>query len=170
MEVSRRTLLKTTAAGAGLSLAGFGFNIPSVKAAVNGFKLDDANEYTSICTFCACGCGMVGYVNKDGKMINLEGNSDHIVNEGGLCSKGASMSVIPNSDGRNLKPKYRAPKSDKWVEITWDEALDKITSKIKQVRDDNWIAQEVENGVTYNVNRCDAIGFVGGAQVHNEEC
>ena len=136
LKVSRRTLLKTTAAGAGLSLAGFGFNIPSVKAAVKGFKLDDAQEYTSICTFCACGCGMVGYV-KNGKMINLEGDSDHIVNEGGLCSKGASMSVIPNSENRNLTPKYRAPKSDKWVDISWDEALDKIASKIKQVRDDN---------------------------------
>ena len=48
LEVSRRTLLKTTAVGAGLSLAGFGFNIPSVHAAVKGFKLEDGKEYTSI--------------------------------------------------------------------------------------------------------------------------
>ena len=41
------------------------------------------------------------------------------------------MSVIPNSENRNLTPKYRAPKSDKWVDISWDEALDKIASKIK---------------------------------------
>lgn len=169
LEVSRRNLLKATIAGAGLSLAGCGYDVQSVQSAVNDFKLDDANEYTSICTFCACGCGMVGYV-KEGKMINLEGDSDHIVNEGGLCSKGASMSVIPNSEGRVLTPKYRAPKSNKWEDISWDEALDKIASKIKQVRDDNWIAQETENGKTYNVNRCDALSFVGGAQVHNEEC
>ena len=44
-----------------------------------------------------------------------------------------------------LTPTYRAPKSDKWVDISWDEALDKIASKIKQVRDDNWISQETEN-------------------------
>ena len=171
MEVSRRNLLKATIAGAGLSLAGCGYDkaVESVQTAVKAFKLDDAKEYTSICTFCACGCGMVGYV-KDGKMINLEGDSDHIVNEGGLCSKGASMSVIPNSEGRNLTPKYRASNSDKWIDISWDEAIDKIASKIKQVRDDNWIAQETDNGKTYNVNRCDALGFVGGAQVHNEEC
>lgn len=169
MEVSRRSFLKATAVGAGLSLAGYGFNVPEVQAAVNGWKLENANEYTSICTFCACGCGMVGYI-KDGKMINLEGNSDHIVNEGGLCSKGASMSVIPNSDNRVKTPKYRAPKSDKWVDITWDEAFEKIASKIKQVRDDNWIDKETENGTTYDVNRCDAISFVGAAQVHNEEC
>ncbi len=80
------------------------------------------------------------------------------------------MSVVPNSENRNLKPRYRAPKSDRWVDITWDEALDKIASKIKQVRDDNWIATETEDGKTYKTNRCDAIGFVGGAQVHNEEC
>lgn len=169
MEVSRRNFLKAAAVGTGISLAGYGFNVPSVQAAVSGFKLDKAEEYTSICTFCACGCGMVGYV-KDGKMINLEGDSDHIVNEGGLCSKGASMSVIPNSEGRVLKPKYRAPKSDSWVEISWEEALDKITEKIKNVRDENWIATEEDNGKTYKVNRCDALSFVGGAQVHNEEC
>lgn len=169
MEVSRRNFLKASVAGTGLTLAGYGFNIPSVQAATQGFKLDNANEYTSVCTFCACGCGMVGYV-KNGKMINLEGNSDHIVNEGGLCSKGASMSVIPNSEGRNTTPLYRAPKSDKWMEITWDEAIAKIAAKIKQTRDDNWIASETENGVTYETNRCDALGFVGGAQVHNEEC
>ena len=151
LEVSRRNLLKATIAGAGLSLAGCGYDVQSVQSAVNDFKLDDANEYTSICTFCACGCGMVGYV-KEGKMINLEGDSDHIVNEGGLCSKGASMSVIPNSEGRVLTPKYRAPKSNKWEEISWDEALDKIASKIKQVRDDNWIASEEENGKTYADN------------------
>ena len=171
MEVSRRTLLKATFAGVGLSLAGCGYDTASIQTAVTtqGFKLDDAKEYTSICTFCACGCGMVGYV-KDGKMINLEGNSDHIVNEGGLCSKGASMSVIPNSENRNLTPRYRAPKSDKWVDISWEEAIDKIASKFKQVRDDNWIAQEDENGKTFNTNRTDAIGFIGAAQTHNEEC
>ena len=169
MEVSRRNFLKATAVGAGLSLAGYGFNVPSVQAAVKGWKLENANEYTSICTFCACGCGMVGYI-KDGKMINLEGNSDHIVNEGGLCSKGASMSVVPNSENRLKTPKYRAPYSEEWVDISWDEALSKTAAAIKKHRDENWIENETIDGKTYKVNRCDAISFVGGAQVHNEEC
>lgn len=170
MEISRRKLLvASVATGVGINLAGYGFNIPSVSAATQGFKLENGKEYTSICTFCACGCGMVGYV-KDGKMINLEGDSDHVVNEGGLCSKGAAMSVIPNSDNRVLTPKYRAPKSDKWVDITWEEAITKVATKFKQVRDDNWIAEEEIDGKVYKTNRCDAFSFVGGAQVHNEEC
>lgn len=113
MKVSRRSFLKTTAAaGAGLSVGSLGFSMQEAEAAVKTFKLDGAREYTSICTFCACGCGMVCHVNKDGKLINLEGDPDHIVNEGGLCSKGASMSVIPNSEERVKTPLYRAPGSD----------------------------------------------------------
>ena len=45
MEVSRRNLLKATIAGAGLSLAGCGYDMQSVQAAVKEFKLDDAKEY-----------------------------------------------------------------------------------------------------------------------------
>lgn len=171
MKVSRRSFLKTTAAaGAGLSVGSLGFSMQEAEAAVKTFKLDGAREYTSICTFCACGCGMVCHVNKDGKLINLEGDPDHIVNEGGLCSKGASMSVIPNSEERVKTPLYRAPGSDSWQQISWDEAIEKVAKAIKKQRDENWIATESENGKTYAVNRTEAISFLGGAQVHNEEC
>lgn len=170
MRISRRGFMKSSVAvGAGLALCDFGFDVKNARAAVKDFKLSGGKEYTSVCTFCACGCGMVCYV-KDGKLINLEGDSDHIVNEGGLCSKGASMSVMPNLDARVKKPLYRAPRSDKWQEISWDEAIEKVAGKMKSVRDEYWIASETENGKTYPVNRCDAMGFIGGAHVNNEEC
>lgn len=80
------------------------------------------------------------------------------------------MSVIPNSDQRVKTPLYRAPGSDQWEEISWDTAIEKIAQKVKQVRDDNWIATETIDGQTYTVNRTDAIGILGGAQNNNEEC
>lgn len=170
MKVSRRSFIKSAvAAGTGLTLGGFGFDMPKVYAASKEYKLSGGSEYTSICTFCACGCGMVCYV-KDGKLINLEGDPDHIVNEGGLCSKGASMSVLPNTTQRVKKPLYRAPGSDSWQEISWDEAIEKVAGQVKNVRDEYWIDKETENGKDYAVNRCDAIGFIGGAHVNNEEC
>jgi formate dehydrogenase major subunit len=170
MEMSRRDLFKAAgSAGAGLALTALGFDAREVKAAVGEFKLRGAKEYTSICTFCSCGCGMLCHV-KEGKLINLEGDPDHIMNEGALCSKGASMGALPNSDQRVTTPLYRAPGSDKWQQISWKEAIDKVAGKLKQTRDKNWIATERDGDKEFTVNRTDAISFLGGAQNPNEEC
>lgn len=170
MKVNRRDFIKATGVlGAGLALTEIGFDIPKVKASTEEFKLTGSNEYTSICTFCSVGCGMVCHV-KDEKLINLEGDPDHFINEGGLCSKGASMSVVPNSEERVKTPLYRAPGSDKWQEISWDEAIERVAKKWKQVRDENWVEYDEDNGEKFKVNRNDSMGIIGGAQNNNEEC
>ena len=119
-----------------------------------------AKEFTSVCHFCACGCGVIGHV-RDGKLINLEGATDHIVNEGSLCSKGVGYAAIPNSDQRPKKPLYRAPGSDHWEEISWDEAIERSAKSLKKARDENWTEKETIDGKEYKVNRTDAIGFIG---------
>jgi formate dehydrogenase major subunit len=170
MTMTRRDLFKATgSAGAGIALATLGFDVRKVEAATKDYKLKGAKEYTSVCTFCSCGCGMLCHV-KDGKLINLEGDPDHIINEGALCSKGASMGAVPNSDQRVTTPLYRAPGSDKWQQISWKEAIDKVAHKIKKTRDDHWIASEQDGDKEFQVNRTDAISFLGGAQNTNEEC
>jgi formate dehydrogenase major subunit len=90
--------------------------------------------------------------------------------KGRFCTKGISMSVIPNSDQRVQTPLYRAPGSDKWQKISWEDAVNKIASKMKAIRDKHWIDTEVIDGVEYKANRTDAISFMGGAQNTNEEC
>jgi formate dehydrogenase major subunit len=132
-------------------------------------KLDGSTTFTTACNFCSCGCGMVGQV-KDGKLINLEGDPDHAINQGALCSKGAAMFATHESDQRVRTPMYRAAGSDKWTQIGWDEALEKIARKVQQVRDANWIATDKDGEVEVPANRTDAIGFLGGAQNTNEEC
>ena len=161
MASGRRTFLKLS----GVALGSLGFDTGAVAARAAETKLKDAKEYTSICTFCSCGCGLVGYV-KDDKLVHLDGDPDHVINEGSLCSKGASLGAVPNSDQRVKTPMYRAPGSSKWQELSWDQALEKIARRLKTVRDANWIA--TEDSVA--VNRTDAIGFLGGGQNTNEEC
>ncbi|MGZ6142495.1 MAG: hypothetical protein ACXWLM_04100, partial [Myxococcales bacterium] len=87
MATGRRSFLKFGALGGGVALADLGFDVGEVHAAAKETKLKDAKEYTSVCTFCSCGCGLVGYV-KEGKLVHLEGDPDHVINEGSLCSKG----------------------------------------------------------------------------------
>ncbi len=170
MTFSRRSFLKLTGgAGAGLALVDLGLDVGEVRAAAKKTKLADAKEFTSVCTFCSCGCGLVAYV-KDGKLLHLDGDPDHIINEGSLCSKGASLGAVPKSDQRVKTPLYRAPGSDRWQEISWDEAIDQIARKIKATRDATWIATEKDGDHDVPVARTDALAFLGGAQNTNEEC
>jgi len=175
MSLGRRSWLKLTAGGgAGLALGTLGLKPSEVRAATNGVKLSGTKEYTTACNFCSCGCGMVCHV-RDGKLVNLEGDQDHVVNEGALCSKGAAMKATHESPQRARTPLYRAPGATEWREISWDEAFDRIAKKVKSVRDSTWISSQTGKGkdgadVAYRVNRTDALSFLGGAQNTNEEC
>ena len=167
--VSRRDLLRLGFRGAGgLTLAGL-VDVPAARAATGSMKLSEVNEFTTSCNFCSCGCGMVATV-RDGKLITMEGDVDHIVSRGSLCVKGISMFATHASPKRLTTPLYRAPGSDRWEELSWKDAAERVARKIKKVRDETWIATEEVGGVEVPVNRTDAIAFMGGAQNTTEEC
>ena len=192
--VSRRDLFKLTlCGGAGLALDGL-LDVSAVRAATKDLKLSNVSEFTTSCNFCSCGCGMIAAV-RDGKLLKMEGDYDHIVNRGSLCVKGISMFATHASPRRLTKPLYRAPGTDHWVEISWDDAIARVAKKIRETRDQTWIATEKVNAPDLSaerasserlesvprfiphdgprdvpVNRTDAIGFMGGAQNTNEEC
>ena len=168
-DVTRRDWLKIAiGGGAGLALEGF-LDVPAVQAATAEFRLSNVTEHTTSCNFCSCGCGMVATV-RDNKLITLEGDFDHVVNRGSLCVKGMSMFPTHSSPLRLTTPRYRAPGSDHWVDITWEDAVDRIAKKIKTTRDQSWISTEKVDGVDVPVNRTDGFAFMGGAQNTNEEC
>ncbi|HEU4417882.1 MAG TPA: hypothetical protein VFT55_03030 [Planctomycetota bacterium] len=169
--MNRRDLLKLSLGGsavAALPLANL-VDMKAVRAAVDGLKLANVEEFTTACNFCSCGCGMIATV-KEGKLLTLEGDFDHPVNGGSLCVKGMAMLPTHASPRRLQKPLYRAPGSDQWVELSWKDAAEKVARKIKQVRDETWIATEKVGDAEVPVNRTDAIAFMGGAQNTNEEC
>ncbi|HEY1907298.1 MAG TPA: hypothetical protein VGG91_14725 [Myxococcaceae bacterium] len=168
--VSRRDLLRLTVRGGagGLALIGL-VDVPAARAATESMKLSEVGEFTTSCNFCSCGCGMVATV-RDGKLITMEGDVDHIVSRGSLCVKGISMFATHASPKRLTTPLYRAPGSDRWEELSWKDAAERVARKIKKVRDETWIATEKVGGVEVPVNRTDAMAFLGGAQNTNEEC
>jgi len=107
---------------------------------------------------------------REGKLIAMEGDYDHIVNRGSLCVKGISMFATHTSPNRLRTPRYRAPGSDRWEDISWENAVERIAQKIRKTRDATWIATEKLGDAEVPVNRTDAIAFMGGAQNTNEEC
>jgi len=169
VSVNRRDWLKVAVAGGvGLALDGL-VDLPAVRAATETLKLANVNEFTTSCNFCSCGCGMIAAV-RDGKLIAMEGDYDHVVNRGSLCVKGISMFATHTSPNRLAAPRYRAPGSDHWEDISWEDAVERVAQKIRKTRDATWIATEKLGDADVPVNRTDSIAFMGGAQNTNEEC
>ena len=178
MELTRRSFFKAT----GLALAGsmaYELSAQSQAFAMEAneeWKLVNTEEYTNICYYCSGGCGSVVSV-RDGEIISVEGDPDHVINEGGLCPKGAAMfqlikvvdpatgEVIKNPN-RHYSPLVRRPGASDWEEISWEDAIDGIARHVKDTRDKYFIEKD-ENGVT--VNRLEAIGHLGGSQQNSEE-
>jgi formate dehydrogenase major subunit len=167
MDVSRRNFLKGSALAAG-SLA---ISAKPAKADPGSTELrtKGLKTHTTICPYCAVGCGMIVHT-KDGKIVNIEGDSEHPINEGALCSKGSAMFQVANNERRLTKVQYRAPKSDKWEEKSWDWAMNRIAKLMKETRDRNFVSQETIDGTTYTVNRNEGMAILGGAALDNEEC
>ncbi len=167
--IDRRSLLRMTVlGGTGLALDGL-LDVPAMRAATQNVRLSSISEFTTSCNFCSCGCGMIAAV-RDGKLVTMEGDYDHIVNRGSLCVKGISMFATHASPKRLTTPRYRAPGSDRWEDISWQDAVNRVAQKIRKTRDETWISTEKVGDQEVPVNRTDAIAFLGGAQNTNEEC
>ena len=164
VKLTRRDFLKLSIGS--LVLSSLGINLEPVKAYAKELKIKNAKETTTICPYCSVGCGIIVY-SKGGKVVNTEGDPDHVISKGKLCPKGASLYQLANNPTRLLKPLYRAPYSDKWKEVSWDWALDRIAKLVKKTRDKYFIYKNEKGQV---VNRVEAIAHVGSAALDNEEC
>jgi len=170
MNVTRRKFIKITgASAAGLAVSGLGFDLSPVKAHAQMLKTKYAKETTTICCYCAVGCGAIVHTSKkgDGRVINIEGDPDHVINRGALCSKGASLSQLTENENRLVEPMYRAPYAKEWKNVSWDWALTEIAKRVKKSRDASFTHTNVKGQV---VNRTNGIASVGSAAIDNEEC
>lgn len=179
MAMSRREFFKTS--GAGLAAGLLGFSLDPVEAKAQEFSLRYAKETTTICPYCAVGCGMIVHT-LGGNLVNVEGDPDHPISEGSLCPKGSSILQLRDNKARVTKPMYRAAGAKEWKTVEWDWALDAIARKVKTTRDATFVAKsrikvkekagdkEIEKEVESVVNRTMGIAHVGSAALDNEEC
>jgi formate dehydrogenase major subunit len=172
MDLSRRDFLRLS----GLTTGGMLLprEMATVKSGTTRLRLrKPIGESPTICPFCAVGCGAIVAADASGKtVINIEGDPDHPINQGSLCSKGMALAQLNTVDGevnprRLQKVRYRAPGSSNWEERDWDWAFAEIAKRIKDTRD-NFLIENDGDGRT--VNRLEAIASLGGAALDNEEC
>ena len=173
MDLTRREfILLSGAAGAGVALSSLGLDLGPARSYANELKIDkmkSAKTTTSICPYCAVGCGLIVATDpKNSAVINIEGDPDHPINEGTLCSKGAAVfQTTANNPNRLTKVLYRAPFSDKWEEKSWDWAVTEIAKKAKATRDATFVEKNSKGQV---VNRTEAIASIGSSNINNDEC
>ena len=97
-KISRRQFMKLTGAVSGALL------LPSGSALAAGrrsrFPLrKPIGETPSICPFCGVGCGLI-VAAQGNRVVNIEGDPDHPINQGSLCSKGMATAQLNSVDGK----------------------------------------------------------------------
>ncbi|MBW1829000.1 MAG: molybdopterin-dependent oxidoreductase [Deltaproteobacteria bacterium] len=145
MGVTRRNFLKFTVGGvAGLHITPLPYKLMDDVAIWTQnwpwVPVPPEGEFTrvkSVCSLCPGGCGIE--VRKvDERAVKIEGRTDYPVNPGGLCPSGmGGLQLLYNKDLRFTGPMKRVgPRgSGKFTEITWDEALNELSSRITDLRE-----------------------------------
>src|ERR687896_2700444 len=84
--------------------------------------------YAGSCTECSTGCG-VHVRTREGRAVKLEGNPEHPINQGKLCSRGQAALQGLYNPGRVKGPMARGA-DGKFQEITWDDAIARLAAKV----------------------------------------
>ena len=89
--------------------------------------------HKSTCSYCGVGCGIIVKKNRKGS-VSVEGDPDHPVNKGMLCSKGMNLNyVVEDQSDRILYPQMRWSRNHPSQRVTWDQALDRAAAVFKSV-------------------------------------
>jgi formate dehydrogenase major subunit len=171
MDLSRRSFLKVSSAGAVLATA-FGFDVRPALAQTRRLKIERTTETRSICPYCSVSCSVIIHTLGDkssnvtgSTVVHVEGDPDSPINRGTLCPKGITLKQNIVNDRRLTKVLYRAPGKDQWEEKSWDWAIDRIAHLVKQTRDNRLIERDAQGRV---LNALTAVGVIGGCTDTNE--
>jgi formate dehydrogenase major subunit len=118
----------------------------------------------SVCPYCAVGCAQDVYVT-DGKVVQIEGDSDSPVSRGRLCPKGSATLQLTTGSSREHRVLYRAPHTVDWQPLDLDTAMDMVAERVIATRRETW--EWEQDGV--KTRRSMGIASLGGATLDNEE-
>ncbi|HPM31330.1 MAG TPA: molybdopterin-dependent oxidoreductase [Chryseolinea sp.] len=128
-EQSRRSFIKRMAAASAMTAASA--LLPDITFAKSKETLQSGELQwkKSPCRFCGVGCGLLIGL-KDGKAVAVKGDPASSVNKGLCCVKGYHSVMALYGKDRLRKPLIK--RNGKWVEVTMQEALDLVASKMKE--------------------------------------
>ncbi|MCM3180280.1 formate dehydrogenase subunit alpha [Cytobacillus horneckiae] len=124
------------------------FAVSEVEAAMRDTRTEKTK---TVCTFCGVGCSFEVWT-KDRKILKVQPSHDAPVNAISTCVKGKFGWDFVNSEERITKPLIR--KDGRFVESSWDEALDFVASKLSSIK---------------QAHGKDSIGFISSSKITNED-
>ncbi len=132
-EIARRDFLKLVGVSAGgAAAAGCAEKVEQlIPYVVQPEEITPGNPvfYASSCTECSVGCGII-VKTREGRPIKLEGNPEHPVNRGKLCSKAQASIGRTYSPDRFKGPLKRDAATGALIPISWEEAITEIAAAI----------------------------------------
>jgi formate dehydrogenase major subunit len=153
--MDRRTFLKRSGVGVGAGIAATQLNmLQKANAAETKAMLDGKGKIEvkrTVCTHCSVGCAFDATV-ENGVWVRQDPVFESPINMGGACAKGAALREHGHGDYRLRTPMKLV--DGKYQKISWDQALDEITAKMKDLR---------------SKYTPDSIFFIGSSKYNNEQ-
>jgi len=169
LDLNRRSFLKAGTGAVVVSV--LGFDVKTAYAQAQELKIARTTETRSTCPYCSVSCGVIIHTlgdkakNVTPQVVHVEGDPDHPINRGTLCPKGSSLMQDILNERRVLKPQVRRPGSDRWEDISWDQAYEEVARHIKKTRDADFITTDAQGRPA---NRLETIAWNGGCTDTNE--
>lgn len=106
------------------------------------------------CSYCGVGCGMLVNTDQQGN-LTVEGDPDHPVNKGMLCSKGMNLHYTMQDKSDRLRfPHMRWSRNHPMERVSWDTAMQRAAAVFQSI---------------INQHGPDAVGFYVSGQCLTEE-
>ena len=154
--MDRRAFLRRSGLGVGAGLAASQLTLvrkadaaAPAAAAAGGAKVEVKR---TVCGHCSVGCAIDAYV-ENGVWVRQEPVFDSPLNLGAHCAKGASVREHGHGEFRLKYPMKLV--NGKYQRISWDQALDEISKKMLELRE--------QSGP-------DSVFVVGSSKQNNEQC
>lgn len=141
LSISRRKFLKLTAV-AGLSAAGIGITKGPKEALpiTSGSSGSKGKWVSTSCLNCSARCGITVRVDNE-KAVQIKGNRFSMVSEGQICPRGHIGLQVLYDPERIFSPLKRSQSKKgrgidpQWKPISWDQAIEEITRKLRSFRE-----------------------------------
>jgi len=140
-KVTRRDFIKLSGGAAAALTLGSKFFSEPARTLIESEKPFASGEAIvhSYCKMCiGPNCGMLVHV-KDGVVTQVSGDPEHPANEGKLCPRG-NASIYNLYNPYRLKAPLKRTNPEKgmdidpgWVEISWEEAMATVTTRLQEV-------------------------------------
>jgi formate dehydrogenase alpha subunit len=131
-------------------------------------SVEVARNVETTCPYCGVGCGLDLSVRRDGRLATMAGDVPaNRSSQGMLCVKGRFGTGFVHARDRITHPMVK--RDGRWVEVTWDEALDAAAAGLarhrghfgalasaKATNEDAYVVQKFVRAVmaTNNVDHC----------------